>query len=140
LITRTLSVTLIFNFYAITPPIFKYLWNWCFFKSSNPQSLVQSLKLFPQTLLCFVRWLDSLQLKKVRKNLQNPWRWNKITQFTLNHWFPINEKVFNLKNKWKMRFGDSRKIKCKWLSGLGVTGIWVYIEKSGKCKNSPKNN
>jgi len=33
-----------------------------------------------------------------------------------------------------MRFGDSRENRCKWSGSLGYMRIWVYIEKSGKCK------
>ena len=48
--------------------------------------------------------------------------------------------MFNLKNKWTMRFGESREKRCKWFSGLGVMRIWVYIEKGGKCNILAKNN
>jgi len=58
--------------------------------SSNPQSSMQRLNLFTRTLWCFVRQLDLIEQKNFRKNPQYPWRWNEITQFTLDPWFPIN--------------------------------------------------
>jgi hypothetical protein len=50
------------------------------------------------------------------------------------------KEVFNMKNKWKMRFRDSGENICTWFSSLGVLRIWLYIERSGKCKILPKNN
>ena len=155
MITIIPSITLIFNSYATTTsnlqvpfeigdsPNLRILNHPC-----NPWSSS------PQTLLCYVRWLDPLELEKIRTNPQYTWRWKEITivwnldsqprilesnQLTIPttlkksmtqrpQWFL--EKVFNLKNKWSKRVGDSRENSCKWFSCLGVVMIWSTIYKN----------
>ena len=58
-----------------------------------------TLEDFTQTFRRSVQQLDPLEHKNFRKNPQDLWRWNDITNFTLEPWFTqsisLNEPTYN---------------------------------------------
>jgi len=48
--------------------------------------------------------------------------------------------MFNLEECMNNEFLRPRENRCKWFHVLGVMRMWVYIERSGKCKITAKNN
>jgi hypothetical protein len=48
--------------------------------------------------------------------------------------------MFNLEEFMNYEFLRPRENRCKWFNTLDVMKKWVYIEGSGKCKISHKNN